>query len=149
MSQLRILYRCEVAAKERLRDIIHRGIHFELQLTEWLLDIANYESPDLVQNSLLLLDRYYSIENDLFNKALKTHLLTHVSAEFCDDVQKLMSDLKNYLKAGHAGNENGYPVSYSPVKELAASCWLEGEVKGFEPHQINQSIILSFGKYYR
>ena len=108
-----------------------------------LLDLAHYESPDLIQHSLLLLDRYYTAESDIFQKATKSQLLqTDQSAIFYNKVVGgLMLDLIAYLRTGSGDVHN----SSSPIEELTKSCWLEGEVEGFEPHQINQNIILSFG----
>ena len=107
-----------------------------------LLDLAQYESPDLVRHSLLLLDRYYTTESDIFNKALKTQLLkTDQSIAFHNKVEGLMLDLIAYFRTGSGDKDK----SSSPIQELTKSCWLEGEVEGCEPHQINQNIILSFG----
>ena len=105
-----------------------------------LLDLAHYESPDLIQHSLLLLDRYYTAESDIFQKATKSQLLqTDQSAIIYNKV--VGGDLIAYLRTGSGDVHN---FSY-PIEELTNNCWLEGEVEGFEPHQINQNIILSFG----
>ncbi len=113
------------------------------ELSRMLLDLANYESPALVQHSLLLLDRYYSSESDIFQKALGIQLLrTPISIQFFNRVEKLLVELADYYRTGSDYVHN--PES-SPVQELTKSCWLEGEVEGYEPHQINQNIILSFG----
>ena len=101
-----------------------------------LLDIANYEDLDLVQNSLLLLDRYYSSESSIFHKALKSQLLE----------TKQSRDLYDRILNGEDDEIDG--LKMVSIEELTESCWLEEDVKGYEPHQINQSIILSFGNNY-
>ena len=112
------------------------------QLPNTLLDLANYEYDDLIQHSLLLLDRHYTSVSDVFQKALKAHLLkTEVSAEVYNVVEKNLLRLKAFLRAGSNADEE----DESSVKILTDFCWLGGEVEGCEPHLINQNIILSFG----
>ncbi len=109
-----------------------------------LLDLANYESSDLVQHSLLLLDRYYTTESEVFEKALETQLLiTDQSTELYNQIEGLILELAEYFRTGSESCQH----QSSPIQELTQSCWLEGEVEGYEPHQINQNIILSFGKF--
>lgn len=136
------------AAKNRLKEIMSfnrkdkRGGSFkDDSLPKILLDIANYEYRDLVQNSLLLLDRYYSRESSIFHKASTIQLLkTTESNDLYDKITKeVLPVLPHYFEAAADDEEQ------SPIKELAQRCWLKGEVEGFEPHQINQNIILSFG----
>ncbi len=109
-----------------------------------LLDLTYYESPNLVQHSLLLLDRYYTTESDIFKNAFKSQLLkTTQSANFYNKVELL---LLAHLRTGSAGSSSstGDAHKSSLIQEFTQSCWLEGEVEGSEPHQINQNIILSF-----
>ena len=101
-----------------------------------LLDIANYEDLDLVQDSLLLLDRYYSIESSMFQKALKSQLL----------VTKESKSLHDQISIRTSEDVDLDGVKVCSLKELAESCWLKNEAIGYEPHQINQNIILSFGE---
>lgn len=108
-----------------------------------LLDLANYKYDDLVQRSLLLLDRYYTSQTDIFQKAFQTQLLkTAESSKLYNTVEGLLLKLATFLRSGSTEAILGP----SPVKELTQYCWLEDEVEGFEPHQINQNIILSFGE---
>ena len=115
------------------------------QLPETLLDLANYEYDDLIQYSLLLLDRHYTSVSDIFQKASQVCLLeTEESRKLYKEVQGMMYKITTYLKvASTAGVDE--PEMLSPIKFLTENCWLEGEIEGFEPHQINQNIILSFG----
>jgi len=131
------------AAKNRLEDILkmnHGGLDRH-DFPEILLDLANYEDTDLIQNSLLLLDRYYSNETALFQKALKTQLLkTKKSKDLYDRIEKALPSLEKYFTM--EGDDEGLKL----IEELTEKCWLTEEVEGFEPHSINQDIILSFGK---
>lgn len=115
------------------------------QLPETLLDLANYEYDDLIQYSLLLLDRHYTSVSDIFQKASQVCLLeTEESRKLYKEMQGMMYKITTYLKvASTAGVDE--PEMLSPIKFLTENCWLEGEIEGFEPHQINQNIILSFG----
>ena len=135
------------SAKERLTYISKRTEASDLtsddKLPDLLLDLANYRYDDLVQRSLLLLDRYYTSQTDIFQKALHTQLLkTAESIKLYNTIEGLFLKLVMFLRTGSVERVPGP----SPVKELTKYCWLEEEVEGFEPHQINQNIILSFGR---
>ena len=117
------------------------------ELPNVLLDLACYKYSDLIQRSLLLLDRYYTSKTDIFHRALQSQLLlTPQSIELYNTVEGLFLKLARYLRSGSSPDEDANRDD-SPVKLLTKYCWLEDEVEGFEPHQINRSIILSFGKY--
>lgn len=139
-------YRVSKMAKDHLMKYISHSsgdpdLTYEKKLPKLLLDLANYEYEEMVQHSLLLLDRYYSSESDIFQKALQTQLLlTEKSVALYNILdKKMVIGLTGYLKP------NSESHHWSPVKELTNYCWLEGEVAGYEPHHINQRIILSFG----
>lgn len=104
-----------------------------------LLDLANYDHEDIFQHSLLLIDRYYTCQSDVFDRALQTQLLVTVGS--CD-VYNTMESLYLELIASLRSCSGDDP---SPVKALTTCCWLKEEVEGYEPHQINQNIILGFG----
>ena len=117
------------------------------QLPHVLLDLACYKYNDLIQRSLLLLDRYYTSKTDIFQRALQSQLLlTPQSIELYNTVEKLFLKLTGYLRSGVSADESDDDKDSSPVKMLTKYCWLEDEVEGFEPHEINRNIILSFGK---
>ncbi len=137
------------AAKQRLKYISEKTSDTDLsnndQLPHVLLDLACYKYNDLIQRSLLLLDRYYTCETDIFQKALQSQLLlTPQSIELYNTIENLFLKLTSYLRSG--SDEDDAAKGPSPVKMLTKYCWLEDEVEGFEPHQINRNIILSFGK---
>ena len=154
------------AARSRLQDVFKQSTDKELdaslqKLTPILLDLANYEDEDLVQGSLQLLDKLYSSELNLFQRALQAQLLiTEESKELHAEINCLLHSLKQYLnpkvslhsksasQSLTSDEEAMSPViiKESPLKKLTDKCWLQGEVEGFEPHQQNQSIIYNFGE---
>lgn len=101
-----------------------------------LLDVANYEYPDLVQLSLLLINQYFSLESSLFHKALKCQLLENEESKHLYDV---------IFRSGSEEGSQNEGVILPSMEQLTEACWLKNEF-GYEPHQINQNIILSFGK---
>ena len=133
------------AALERLQFIITNrqselDLRYHKDLPDTLLDLANYEHDDLIQHSLLLLNQYYTTECSIFQKALQTRLLIDPSSiAFHKYLDEKRSELTDFLQ--------GYSKDSSVIEELTKQCWLADEVKGFEPHLINQTIILSYSKY--
>ena len=140
-------YRVISTAVERLKYTIQLGDDLDPTIREdlpkILLDLANYKHDDLIQHSLLLLDRYYTCQSDLFDRAFQSQLLkTPQSSELYNIVEQLLLELQAYLKCDSNSEVRKSP---SPIKLLTKYCWLDEEVEGFELHQINQNIILSFG----
>ena len=138
------------SAKERLKYISERNNGIDLsnneQLPKTLLDLANYKYDDLVQRSLLLLDRFYTSQTDILKKALQTQLLkteksNNLHSLINEHFLKLIAFFHSCATRASVDADSGP----SPVKVLTEYCWLKEEVEGFEPHQINQNIILSFG----
>ncbi len=95
----------------------------------------------------MLLDRYYTSKSDIFLKAIPARLLlTPQSVELYNTVEgSLFLKLMRFLNHGSDSEEHDIAGGSSVVQELTKFCWLENEVEGHEPHQINQNIILSFG----
>ena len=136
-------------AKKRIKYISEQTGDTDLsndgQLPNVLLDLACYKYSDLIQRALLLLDRYYTSKTDIFQRALQSQLLlTRQSSELYNTVEGLFLKLTHYLTSGSSPDEDA-STEDSPIKVLTKYCWLEDEVDGFEPHQINRNIILSFG----
>lgn len=60
-----------------------------------LLDLANYEDDEIVQESLHLLNRFFSTEISLFQKAIQTQLLvTRESKNVFEQIQDLLPKLR-------------------------------------------------------
>ena len=130
------------------------------KLAPILLDLAAYKNEDLVQGSFQLLDKLFSSELHIFQRAVQAQLLiTKDSETLYEDINKLLHSLRKYLNpktclcsqvASQNSEESMLPTMVKsegcPLKKLTEKCWLEGEAKGFEPHQQNQLIIYNFGK---
>ena len=146
------LYRLFVAAKERLNSITGKetgdnDLSNDQKLPDALIDLASYEYEHLVQRSLMLLDRYYTTKSDIFLKAIPARLLlTENSIDFFNTIEKDFLELMSFLKPGSSSDEHGVIRGSSVVQKLTNYCWLANEVEGYEPHQINQQIIVSFSK---
>lgn len=115
-----------------------------------LLNLAQYEDEELVQSALQMLDKFYTLENNLFSSAMQAELLiTETSVTLYNIIeQRILSSLRDYLdwKNVVVGGGHCSDVSErSPLQELTMYCWLQGEVEGCEPHQQNQKIIYNFG----
>ncbi len=60
-----------------------------------LLDLAEYRHDDLIQESLALLNRCYSAEITLFQKAIQTELLvTPESLRVCEEIRMELPNLR-------------------------------------------------------
>ena len=118
-----------------------------------LLNLAKYDDQDLVQGSFQLLNKLYSFDMNLFQRAVQAQLLiTKKSKNLYAMINDLLHSLRKSL------NPKISPLSESaqrdsaatssgkfPLRDLTKSCWLEGEAEGYEPHQQNQRIIYNFG----
>ena len=133
----------------------------EDELAAILLDLAMYENDDLVQGSLQLLDKIFSSELHLFQRAVQAELLlTAESKKLYQNINDHLYLLRQYLNPKIRLYSESMPQqpmealimtvkskdSESPLKELTEKCWLKGEAIGFEPHQQNQKIIYNFGE---
>lgn len=122
-------------------------------LASILLDLAMYGNDDLVQGSLQLLDKIFSSELHLFQRAVQAQLLiAEESVTLYQHIESQLHSLRQYLNPKrHLCSQlaSQLPNKESPLKELIQKCWVEGEVIGFEPHQQNQKIIYNFGECLR
>ena len=151
-------------ARSRLRYIFEKA-DGDLQikqdkLTPILLDLAAYENEDLVQGSFQLLDKIFSSELHIFQRAVQAQLLTtQESKTLYKYINDLLHSLRKYLNpkislCSQVASQNSeesmlltmMKSEACPLRKLTEKCWLEGEAKGFEPHQQNQLIIYNFGK---
>lgn len=142
-----LIHRILRLAKDRLDTISHQengpDITYQNELPNILLDLMHYEHDDLVQHSLVLLDRHFSSEREMFDMAVKLQLLvSDESIRVYNAIEHLLVGMNAYLKVGPGKESRG---EISPVQKLTKYCYL-GEVEGYEPHQINQNMIISFGK---
>ena len=131
------------------------------ELAPILFDLAMYENDDLVQGSFQLLDKIFSSELQLFQRAVQAQLLLTVeSGRLYRNINDHLHLLRQYLNPKtHLFSQSTQQStesmtvkrkdSESPLKELTEKCWLVGEAIGFEPHQQNQKIIFNFGECLR
>ena len=147
MNVYNFVYRVIAAAKHRLTYITEGTEDIDLsdhqKLPDALIDLSNYSYTDLIQRSLMLLDRYYTSKSDIFQKATLSRLLIKPkSVELFDSMESSMFlKLMSFLKPGSETDDKDTSV----VQKLTEYCWLKDEAEGYEPHHINQNIILSFG----
>ena len=129
------------------------------ELAPILFDLAMYENDDLVQGSFQLLDKIFSSELQLFQRAVQAQLLLTVkSGRLYQDIYDHLHLLRQYLNPKICQYSQSTPEqltesmiarrkdSETLLKELIEKCWLVGEAIGFEPHQQNQKIIYNFGE---
>ncbi len=136
-------------ARERLKFIFSQSAYcFESpdcspSFPEMLLDLSQYECDELVQGSLHLLNRFFSSELSLFNKAIQTQLLvTEQSKKIFTEVEELLLTLRRYMNIDAEERERS--VIIRVLKSLTRMCFLE-EV-GELPHRQNQRILYNSGK---
>ena len=118
-----------------------------------LLNLAKYDDEGLVQGSFQLLNKLYSCDMNLFQRAVQAQLLiTEKSKSLYAMINDLLHSLRKSLNPKTSSlSENAQKVSATtsggkfPLRVLTKSCWLEGEAEGYEPHQQNQRIIYNFG----
>lgn len=135
------LYRALLVTRNRLETITSGtdspDLTFSNELPDVLLDLTKYQHDSILQRSLLLLNRHYSTDTEIFNTAAHIHLLlTEESVAVYEAVDIVQSQLRDYL--------HGYGEDTTVVQTLIDLCYLKNDVR--EPHEINQTIILTFGK---
>lgn len=125
------------------------------QLAPILFDLAMYENDDLVQGSFQLLDKIFSSELQLFQRAVQAQLLLTVkSGRLYQHIYDHLHLLRQYLNPKICQYSQSTPEQPTEsmierrtlLKGLIEKCWLVGEAIGFEPHQQNQKIIYNFGE---
>ena len=117
------------------------------QLASILFDLAMYENDDLVQGSFQLLDKIFSSELQLFQRAVQAQLLLTVeSGRLYRNINDHLHLLRQYLNPKtHLFSQSTQKSteslimtvkrkdSESPLKELTEKCWLVGEAIGLNP----------------
>ena len=123
------------------------------QLPTVLLELCQYPDEELIQSSLQLLDKFYTLQTNLLCRATQTELLvTSNSIQLYKEIDaNLLSSLRDYLDWKNVmieGSSRYFPSStrLSPLQTLTLCCCLTEEAEGCEPHQQNQKIIYNFGE---
>ena len=156
---MHILIRLVETARNRIQEIFKQAdgdlenSMKQDQLAPILFDLAMYKNDDLVQSSFQLLDKIFSSELHLFQRAVQAQLLLTVeSGNLYKYISKHLYELRQYLNPKICQSTPmesmtvGRKDPKSLLKELTEKCWLVGEAIGFEPHQQNQKIIYNFGE---
>ena len=114
----------------------------ERPLSDILLDLSNYHSDKLVQSSLHLLNRMYSSEITLFEKAVQSQLLvTETSQKVFAKIEELLPILRRLLSIDTTGKQRAEVVDI--LRKFTEMCMLEGDEE--EPHPQNQNILYNYG----
>ena len=112
------------------------------QFSAIMLDLANYNCDELVQDSLYLLNRYHSSEINLFLKAIQTQLLlTPKSRAAFQVIGDQLPDLRRLLSIDAGEAERSHIISI--LNSFTDLCTLEGYKQ--EPHLQNQQILYNYG----
>ena len=120
----KLCFRIIASVKNRLKLITQRSDNLDLSdhqhLPKILLDLANYRHNDLLQHSLLLLNRYYTTQRDIFQQALRTQLLlTPQSIELYNTIEGLFIELVAFVRSG--SGVAGAVKDPSPIKTTGQS----------------------------
>ncbi|XP_065910466.1 inositol 1,4,5-trisphosphate-gated calcium channel ITPR1-like [Dysidea avara] len=117
----------------------------ETLLPEILLDLANYKSDEILTESLHLLNRYYSSEETLFQKAIQTQLLSNPKSEevLSELSDELLPNLRCLLNkdVGSEGCEELIKI----LQRLTSLCYIQNSPH--ENHSQNQKILYNSGVY--
>ena len=112
------------------------------QFSAIMLDLANYNSDDLIQGSLHLLNRCYSAEISLFSEAIQTQLVvTEISLDVMETIRVQLPNLRRLFSID--GGEVGRSQIISILQTFTDMCTLNGEEH--EAHTQNQHILYSSG----
>ena len=108
-----------------------------------LIDLSKYQSDKLVMGSLHLLNRFYSAEVTLFEKAIQTQLLvTDESQRVFAEIEQLLPRLRHHLSID-AGESQRVEIIHT-LNTFTRICSLQDDEE--QPHQQNQNILYNFGE---
>ena len=114
-------------------------------ITDVLLDLSMYQSAELVQGSLHLLNRLFSSEITLFEKAIQSQLLvTETSQNVFQEIGKLLPILRRLLGIDASSNQRSDIISI--LRKFSGMCSIDGDEE--EPHPQNQRILYNSGECY-
>ncbi len=147
-----LLSRLVSMARERLKFMFSKSAYFfespdysSKPFPDILLDLSRYDSDELVQGSLHLLNRFFSSEISLFDKAIQTQLLvTQQSKTVFKDIEEQLPILRRYMSVDVGEDERAQLIRI--LRTFTGMCSLEGEEQ--EPNQQNQKILYNFGNTY-
>ena len=141
-------------ARDRLKAILFLSAYFfedpkylnstdNKSFPEILIDLSKYQSEKLVLGSMHLLNRFYSAEVTLFEKAIQTQLLvTDESRRVFAEIEKLLPSLRHHLSID-AGESQRVEIIHT-LNTFTKMCSLQEDEE--QPHQQNQNILYNYGE---
>ena len=141
-------------ARDRLKAIFFLSAYFfekneylnstgNTSFPDILIDLSKYQSDKLVLGSLHLLNRFYSAEVTLFEKAIQTQLLvTDESQRVFAEIEQLLPCLRHHLSID-AGESQRVEIIRT-LNTFTRICSLQDDEE--QPHQQNQNILYNFGE---
>ena len=141
-------------ARDRLKAILFLSAYFfedpkylnstdNKSFPEILIDLSKYQSEKLVLGSMHLLNRFYSAEVTLFEKAIQTQLLvTDESRRVFAEIEKLLPPLRHHLSVD-AGESQRVEIIHT-LNRFTKMCSLQEDEE--QPHQQNQNILYNYGE---
>ena len=141
-------------ARDRLKAILFLSAYFfedpkylnstgNTSFPEILIDLSKYQNEKLVLGSMHLLNRFYSAEVTLFEKAIQTQLLvTDESRRVFAEIEKLLPPLRHHLSVD-AGESQRVEIIHT-LNRFTKMCSLQEDEE--QPHQQNQNILYNYGE---
>ena len=138
------------ATRRRLRELLLvSGLHLNKnsKFPDIMLELAQYDDKDLLQHSLQMLDKFYTLETSLLSSATHTELLvTDKSVGLYNEIERqLLSSLCEFLDWKNVIS-GLHHTGLSPLQKLSYWCWLDEVEESGEAHHQNQKIIYNFGR---
>ncbi|XP_065909470.1 inositol 1,4,5-trisphosphate-gated calcium channel ITPR1-like [Dysidea avara] len=115
-----------------------------LTFPQILIDLSQYNNDELLHESLYLLGRFYSAEENLFEKAIQTQLLiTPESESVYNKISTLLPTLRHL--AAIDVNKTRCQELVNILDDLIGLCHLEGDKN--QSHEQNQKILYNTGVF--
>ena len=108
-----------------------------------LLDLTQYENLELVTTALRLLNNQYTVENNLFEKAIQTQILINPnSIGLFRDTDNILPEFRRLLKASLTQSDTCHRL-IELLENFVHACDLPNDRS--EAHPQNQKILYNFG----
>ena len=143
-------------ARRRLKAIFSQSAYFfeksdylnstdNKSFPDILIDLSKYQSDKLVLGSMHLLNRFYSAEVTLFEKAIQTQLLvTDESQRVFAEIGKRLPRLRHHLSVDVGKKEMGEIIF--TLNKFSHMCSLQHDDQ--QAHKQNQNILYNYGELH-
>ena len=143
-------------ARRRLKAIFSQSAYFfeksdylnstdNRSFPDILIDLSKYQSDKLVLGSMHLLNRFYSAEVTLFEKAIQTQLLvTDESQRVFAEIGEWLPRLRHHLSVDVGKKEMGEIIC--TLNKFSHMCSLQQDDQ--QAHKQNQNILYNCGELY-